>query len=245
MKIKSFIKEAGELIKQAKYLVCLTGSGISAESGIPTFRGKDGLWKKYKAEELATYEAFINNPELVWDWYRWRMNIIKKAHPNKGHLTLAKWEEKGLLKTIITQNVDGLHQRAGNSSIIELHGNIWRGRCIECGYKIYFKDVPKEKLPRCPRCDNLLRPDVVWFGEPLDTLSLNKAYQEALKADVFLVVGTSGLVYPAAHIPMYAKENGAKIIEINPGKTILTEMVDVKISMKAADAFSWLDNFIT
>ncbi len=244
MKLEVDIRNAGELISHAKHLICLTGSGISAESGIPTFRGKEGLWRKYRAEELATYEAFIKNPKLVWDWYKWRMGIIKIAKPNKAHLTLAKWEKNGLLKTTITQNVDGLHQRAGNSNVIELHGNIWRARCIKCGYKTYFEDIPKEDLPRCIKCNGLLRPDVVWFGESLNVSELNKAYEEALKADVLIVIGTSGIVYPAAYIPIYAEEHGAKIIEINPTETALTNIANIKLKMKAAEAFMKLDELI-
>ena len=244
MILEADIRKAGEVISHAKHLICLTGSGISAESGIPTFRGREGLWNKYRAEELATYEAFVNNPKLVWDWYKWRMNIIKKAEPNIAHLTLAKWEKIELLKATITQNIDGLHQRAGNSNVIELHGNIWRAKCIKCGYKTYFEDIPKEDVPRCIKCNGLLRPDVVWFGESLDTSELNKAYKEVLQADVLIIVGTSGIVYPAAYIPVYAKEHETIVIEINPTETALTNIADIKLRMKATEAFMKIDKLI-
>ncbi len=215
-------------------IVAFTGAGISAESGIPTFRGKGGLWEKFKPEELATPEAFMRNPELVWRWYDERRQMIKKAKPNEGHLILAKIEEEADYFVLITQNVDGLHFEAGNRNVLELHGNIWRVRCLSCGQRYYLYETPlKEIPPRCQFCGGLLRPDVVWFGEMLDPDILDRAFRESELADVFIVVGTSAVVYPAAYLPVVAKEHGAFLIEVNPEETPISEIADVVIREKA------------
>ncbi|MDQ7038860.1 MAG: NAD-dependent deacylase [Aquificota bacterium] len=216
-------------------LVALTGAGISAESGVPTFRGEEGLWKRYDPSRLATPEAFQRDPKTVWEWYAWRREVIAKAEPNEAHRTLADLErEKGLW--VITQNVDGLHQRAGSKKVIELHGNIWRVRCLSCGARFYDRRVPlKEIPPRCGKCGGLLRPDVVWFGEPLPEDALRKAYDLSARAEVFLVIGTSATVYPAAELPLIAKRSGAKVIEINPEETPLTPFADLSIRKGASE----------
>lgn len=233
------IRRAANVITHSEYLIAFTGAGISAESGVPTFRGSaDSLWSRFKPEELATPEAFSRNPKRVWEWYIWRMNIIKKAKPNEAHLALARLESMGILKYIITQNVDGLHKKAGSRNVIELHGNIWRVRCSNtlCNYRGELKDIPKEIPPRCPYCGSLLRPDVVWFGEPLDPEVWSKAINEASRADVVLVIGTSGVVYPAAYIPLIVKQHGGLVIEVNVRESGITQYADIFIKERATIA---------
>jgi len=215
-----------EALKSATRVVALTGSGISAESGIPTFRGEDGLWKGYRAEELATPEGFSRNPERVWEWYRWRLDdFFRKAKPNPGHLALARLEEFVDL-TVVTQNIDGLHQRAGNSRILELHGSAWRVKCSRQQCDLGHGKTPDslEKMPVC-ECGAPLRPDVVWFGEMLPPGVLEDGAASASACDVALVVGTSALVYPAASLPFLALEAGAFVIEVNPAPTPLSSQV--------------------
>jgi NAD-dependent deacetylase len=225
-----------EVICQAKHVVVSTGAGISAESGIPTFRGKEGLWKKYRAEELATPTAFAQNPELVWEFYEWRRGIISEKEPNPGHKVIARWENVFPAFSLITQNIDGLHKKAGSKDILELHGNIWKLRCTEEGtiaenYETPLKEVP----PRCPECGALLRPHVVWFGESLSPTVLQKAFQLSTECDVMFVVGTSALVQPAASLPLSAAETGAKIVEVNPDPTPLTPYADFSFRGKAGE----------
>jgi len=222
-----------DLIKNAEYMIALTGAGISAESGIPTFRGADGLWKKFRAEELATPWAFQKNPKLVWEWYKWRMGIIAKAKPNPAHYCLAKLEDLGLLKYLITQNVDGLHTKAGSKKIVEIHGNIWRAKCTKCDYKMTFNKPPDSVPVSCPECNELMRPDVVWFGEPLPRDAIALMFELARKADLILVIGTSLLVEPAASIPFIVLEHNGKAIEINLTETKLTPYATVSIQAPA------------
>lgn len=208
----------------------LTGAGISAESGVPTFRGKDGLWKRYNPMELATPEAFNRDPKLVWEWYDWRRSLIIKAEPNEGHRILAQMEEKFPDLWVITQNVDGLHQRAGSKRVIELHGNIWRVRCLRCGKEDWDYRVPLPEIPPvCGSCGGLLRPGVVWFGESLPMESLRRAYELSEEAELFVVVGTSCQVYPAAELPLVVKRKGAKLVEINPEETPITPYADISL----------------
>ena len=216
-------------------IVVLTGAGISAESGVPTFRGKEGLWRKYDPRDLATPEAFRRDPKVVWEWYNWRREIIAKAQPSEAHRILAELERRRDLR-IITQNVDGLHQRAGSKKVIELHGNIWRVRCVICGVRYYDERVPLEDLPpKCKECGGLLRPDVVWFGETLPQEELEEAYRLSSEADIFLVIGTSAQVYPAADLPFVAKRSGARVIEINPEETPVTPYADLSIRKGATE----------
>jgi len=206
-------------------IVALTGAGISAESGIPTFRGENGLWKKYRPEELATPEAFFKNPETVWEWYFWRRRIIAKAEPNPAHMALKKLEDNlGNDFWIITQNVDGLHQKAGCKNVVELHGNIWFDRCTSCSYIWEDREIEFKGVPKCPKCSSTARPDVVWFGEAVR--NIDRAYELASNADIMLVIGTSAQVYPAALLPIVTKENGGKIIEINLERTQLSYVAD-------------------
>lgn len=212
---------------KAQSVVAFTGAGISAESGVPTFRGNDGIWKKFKPEDLANIDAFMKNPELVWEWYAHRKKIIAGIKPNAGHYTLAKLEQLFPHFAIITQNIDNLHRRAGSKTVYELHGNIERNYCMKCGTPYVNEEVVHQQgAPHCTRCNGLIRPDVVWFGEMLPEDEWEKSVRAAESADVFFSIGTSGVVYPAASIPTMAKRNGAYLVEINPEQTPLTGQVD-------------------
>ncbi len=218
----------------AECVVVLTGAGISAESGVPTFRGAGGLWRNYRPEDLATPQAFRRDPELVWEWYNWRRQLLSDKHPNPGHLALAKLEHLLSEVVVITQNVDGLHRAAGNQRVLELHGNILRDRCIECGEIRPAAVQSQPKLLHCS-CGGLLRPDVVWFGEALPEDVMREAFSASRNADVFLAVGTSGVVYPAASLPEVAKDAGAFVVEVNPQVTPLSRRADVSLRGKAGD----------
>lgn len=220
----------------------LTGAGISAESGVPTFRGENGLWKGYRAEELATPEAFRKDPIKVWEWYCWRREIIGKAQPNEAHRILARWEEMYDL-WVITQNVDGLHQSAGSKKVIELHGNIWRLRCTVCGEVWEDREACREIPPKC-KCGALARPDVVWFGEALPEHAVRRSYELAGDADIFIVVGTSGVVQPAANLPFVAKGFGAKIYVVNPQPTIHSEIADLFFETSASEGLRRIDELL-
>lgn len=216
--------ELVETLKTAQHIAVLTGAGISAESGIPTFReAQTGLWAQYDPEELATPKAFLANPELVWSWYQWRQEIVAGTEPNPGHIALTQIEtimtERGGLFTLITQNVDGLHQRAGSNNIIELHGNINRSKCIDCGTIVEEYLSTSHEIPHCVGCGGLLRPDVVWFGENLPEYALQAAWEAAQNCDTFFSIGTSALVQPAASLPVVALQKGATLIEVNPNPT--------------------------
>jgi len=214
-------------LSNAKKIVFVTGAGISQESGIPTFRGKDGLWRNYDAMKLATIDAFYDNPRLVWEWYNERRKNIFSAEPNLGHKAIAELE-KFVKVVVLTQNIDGLHQRAGSTEVLELHGSIVKIKCSVCDFKseilTEFIDMP----PLC-RCGNILRPDVVWFGESLPQDIWQQAIIHASKCDVMIIVGTSLVVSPANTLPIYAKQNKALLIEINPEKTIMSSDVDLSI----------------
>jgi len=216
-----------EKLAQANHIVALTGAGISAESGISTFRGEEGLWKKFKPQELANLKAFMNNPSRVSDWYRHRRDIIDNVKPNPGHNALVKMESEFKHVTVITQNVDGLHQRAGSTNVIELHGNIYRNYCINCGKRYDFDQLPKKKgIPICEECGGYIRPDVVWFGESLPPAAFNEAERSAASADVMFSIGTSAAVYPAAGLPRTAKAHNAYLVEINPEHTDISLIAD-------------------
>jgi len=217
-----------DALVRSRFRAVLTGAGISAESGIPTFRGEDGLWRNYRAEQLATPEAFAAQPEIVWEWYRWRRSIISQAQPNAAHRALVELERLSPEFLLITQNVDNLHRRAGSESIVELHGNIFGERCSEEGVVVETEASADESLNRCS-CGALLRPDVVWFGEMLPPEALERAFNAARRCDLMLVVGTSALVQPAASIPLIAKESGAYVVEINRDPTPISTLVDDSI----------------
>jgi NAD-dependent deacetylase len=211
----------------ADAVVVFTGAGMSAESGIPTFRGADGIWKKFKPEELANVNAFTRNPALVWEWYAYRKRIVAETLPNPGHRALVRMEELVPRFAIITQNIDNLHRRAGSRTVHELHGNIERNYCMQCGKPCADADVVTENgIPTCGSCGGLIRPDVVWFGEMLPEDTWEASVRAAEGADVFLSVGTSAVVYPAASLPVAAKRAGAYLVEINPEQTLLTSQAD-------------------
>ncbi|MFW9788229.1 MAG: NAD-dependent protein deacylase [Candidatus Thorarchaeota archaeon] len=240
---ETLLKEVAQVIMDAKYFVALTGAGISRESNIPTFRGEDGLWRNYNAMELATPIAFARNPALVWEWYTWRQGLIGNCQPNPAHETLAIWETRGVLESVITQNVDGLHIRAGSMNVYEVHGDIWALKCVSCDHRERLHQ-PAKGIPHCPQCGNNLRPDVVWFGEPLDSHIMQRVYTELDRADVIIVIGTSGYVQPAASFPLIVKQRGGKVIEVNVERTMLTGVVDLHITGKAGMVLPALDEFI-
>jgi len=230
------LERAKIALREKARVVVLTGAGVSKESGVPTFRGTNGLWKEFRAQELATPEAFKRNPALVWEFYEFRRALVSRAVPNPTHVALAALEARVPHFYLITQNVDGLHARAGSKNILELHGNLFRTRCLGCGVLEESFAVPiAQKLPPlCHHCGGLLRPDVVWFGEPLPAGVMSKAFEEAGKCEAMLVIGTSGLVFPAAGLPGLAKDAGAFLIEINPESTPLSPMADVCLRGPAA-----------
>lgn len=219
-------QELVESLRSARHIAVLTGAGISAESGVPTFReAQTGLWAKYDPQELATPEAFRQNPGLVWEWYAWRRELVSQAKPNPGHFALVIMGKMVTKFTLITQNVDGLHQRAGSLNTIELHGSLQRVKCFDQEHPVEKWAKAEEVPPRCPQCGSMLRPDVVWFGENLPVAALNEAFLAAKQCDVFLTVGTSALVHPAASIPLEALRAGVPVVEINPQHTPLTPYV--------------------
>ncbi|MBU1626777.1 NAD-dependent deacylase [bacterium] len=231
-------------MSKAKSVVVLTGAGISAESGIPTFRGEDGLWKKYRAEELATPWAFEKDPNLVWEWYDWRRGIIHTKEPNPAHHVVTKMEEKYLKFTLVTQNVDGLHKAAGTKNILEIHGCIWRVRCLKCKKETENFDVPISKIPPECDCGGILRPGVVWFGESLPSDVLAKTMQALEVCDLLFVIGTSAYVQPAASFPIMAKQNGAYVVEINKERTPLSDYVDTQLTGPAGKILPELERKI-
>ncbi len=205
-------------LETARHVCVLTGAGVSAESGVPTFRdARRGLWAKYEPQQLATPAAFAAQPGLVWDWYRWRRGLVAAAEPNAGHRALAALEQRVPVFTLITQNVDGLHQRAGNTAVIEFHGNLFVDRCVAEGTVV--DGTLGGDLPRCPACGAATRPGVVWFGEAIPEAALQAAYGAASDCDMFMSIGTSSLVYPAAGLVDIAREGGAVTVEVNPQPT--------------------------
>ncbi len=244
------IQSAARLLTAPARICISTGAGISAESGIPTFRDKQtGLWEQYRAEDLANPAAFARDPQLVWSWYQWRRQLVHNKQPNPAHLALADWQDYAAQHnqsiSLITQNVDDLHEQAG-STAAHLHGHLWRNRCSHCGisYEDKSRDFNADKevseddsnfstdLITCQHCDNYIRPDIVWFGEALPTGAWQHAEDAAANCDVFISIGTSSLVYPAAGLAQLAQQNGAKIIEINPNPTPNT-IVDITLADKA------------
>ena len=214
-------------LRGANFVTALTGAGISAESGIATFRdASEGLWARFDPRELATPSAFARNPKRVWDWYAWRRERVAEAQPNAGHLALAALERRAREFVLVTQNVDGLHQRAGSRNVVELHGNIARVKCSRDGTLVERWEANEDEVPRCPDCGAFLRPDVVWFDEMLAEDALAAADKAARRCDVLLVVGTSAEVYPAAALPDSARASGAVVVEVNPNATALSAAAD-------------------
>jgi NAD-dependent deacetylase len=210
-----FSSKLRSLLRPSTRVVVFTGAGISAESGVPTFRGQNGLWNEFRVEELATPHAFRSNPQKVWEWYSWRRELVSKIEPNPGHVTVAQFERFFADFVLITQNVDGLHDRAGNRRILKLHGDLWEVRCVSCGHcRTDLTPVLSPLPPRC-QCGGLLRPGVVWFGENLPQGIFEEATQRTEACDLFFSVGTSAEVYPAAQLPAIARQCGAYVVEIN------------------------------
>jgi len=228
-------------LKNAKKIVFVTGAGISQESGIPTFRGTDGLWRKHDPMQLATIDAFYDNPKLVWEWYEDRRKNILHAKPNPGHSAIAELEKYKDV-TVLTQNIDGLHQRSGSTKVLELHGSIIRIKCTVCNFKDSIPTSFDKLPPKCSSCNNILRPDVVWFGESLPQDVWNQAIFEAKSCDVMIIAGTSLVVSPANTLPVYAKQNNALLVEVNPEETIMSSEMDLSLKMTSAKA---LPNLIT
>lgn len=209
--------ELTERLRAARRVCVLTGAGVSAESGLATFReAQSGLWARFRPEDLATPDAFRRDPELVWNWYRWRRKLAQQASPNPAHRALAEMQARVSDFTLVTQNVDGLHQRAGNENVVELHGSLNRARCLREDVVIALGETPEGVMPRCSRCGAMLRPDVVWFGEALPGAALQAAMEAATTCDVFLSVGTSGLVAPASSLAPLAGQGGAVVVVVNP-----------------------------
>jgi len=222
-------------LTQETPITVLSGAGISAASGIPTFRGEqDSLWSQYRPEDLATPAAFARDPELVWRWYDWRRGLIAAAEPNAAHRALAQLETSAPV-TVITQNVDGYHQQAGSSRVLEFHGSIWKVRCQKCGAEDLDHRVPIPILPECTACGGLLRPGVVWFGEGIDPQVLQMSAAVAADCDLFIVVGTAGVVYPAAGLVGTAQASGARVVEFNIEPGGVSHLADLFVPGSAAD----------
>jgi len=223
----NMFEKINDQIRDAKKIIFVTGAGISQESGIPTFRGKDGLWRNYDAMKLATVDAFYTNPKLVWEWYNERRKNIFAAQPNQGHKAIAELEKYAEV-VVLTQNIDGLHQKAGSTQVLELHGSIIKIKCSSCEFRDEILTEFIEIPPLCS-CGNILRPDVVWFGESLLQDVWQKAIFSASECDLMIIVGTSLVVSPANILPIYAKQNDAILIEINPEKTEMSTEMDLTI----------------
>jgi NAD-dependent deacetylase len=217
-----------EKLKTAKSVVFFSGAGISAESGIPTFRGKDGIWNKLRPEELANFNAFMRNPKMVWEWYNYRKSIVHQSKPNPGHLAIVEFEKYFEQVVVVTQNVDNLHRRAGSKTVYELHGNIERNFCIKCKRKYNEELDFKDGIPKCS-CGGLIRPNVVWFGEFLPADQFQLSEQAARNCDVFFIVGTSAVVYPAASLVHVGKSNGAFLVEVNIEETEASSIANVSL----------------
>ena len=242
------VEALAERLRTADRVTVLTGAGVSAASGIPTFRGPGGLWKQFRPEELATPEAFARDPKTVWEWYAWRRELVARARPNRAHEVLAGWSRRFPKFTLVTQNVDGLHERAGTENVVRFHGSVWEVGCASAcagaprrwgDTRVPFPEMP----PRCPHCGGLLRPGVVWFGEVIDPGVLERSLA-ALDCDVCLVVGTSAVVYPAAGFSDEARRRGAFVAEINPETTDASARVDLAIGQRAEIALDEINRLL-
>lgn len=237
MQISDALKS--RLVPQARVVV-LTGAGVSAESGVPTFRGKDGLWKKFRPEELATFEAFMANPKLVWEWYQYRRELIENVKPNPAHYALVEFQKYFKDFSLITQNVDGLHQLAGCADVIELHGNIKRNRCTQCEKKLETLEIKTDQMPPRCQCGGKIRPDVVWFGEMLPQDASRGAFEISSSCDLFFSLGTSAVVHPAASLPLMAKRSNAYLVEVNIEPTGLSSLSDELLLGKAGEVMPFI-----
>ena len=241
--VEDAIRKAAAAFRKSRHVVALSGAGLSAESGIPTYRGTDGLWTKFGEPTFDGWEQFCNDPKGWWEHaieQRSRSEFsqaIEAAKPNPGHHAMADLEQMGRLAHVITQNIDNLHQTAGSRAITEIHGNRKKVRCMNCGGRDRMETISLDRLPPlCPECGGILKTDTVMFGEPIPSDALRECYRQALAADLFIVVGTSALVFPAAEFPVMAKRQGALLIEVNPGETPLSEIADVTIRASAGEA---------
>jgi len=242
------IEKLAQKIRPETRLTVLTGAGVSAASGVPTFRGPDGFWKKYRPESLATPEAFQRDPKLVWEWYDWRRQVLATTKPNRAHEVLAAWSRRYPNLTLITQNVDGLHERAGSADVIRFHGSIWEvlcwNRCSASPKRWRDERVPFPEIPpRCPHCNGLIRPGVVWFGEGIDPDVMRRSV-EALDCDIFFTIGTSSLVYPAASLVHEARRRGAYTVEINIEATATAGLLDLALRGPAEEVLDRVERFI-
>jgi len=233
-----------EKLRSNPSVAVITGAGISAPSGVPTFRGEQGLWRNYSPQELATPEAFFHNPSTVWEWYLWRRQEVARCKPNAAHAVLADWSKRFSDFMLITQNVDGLHERVETKNLSRFHGSIWVTRCIECDYEIWDWDSNYTKLPPpCPKCDAFLRPGVVWFGETIPPAAIEAA-SEALHKELVITVGTSATVYPAASIVTQAAAIGAMTVEINLEETVNSPALDYSLIGSADEVLAAIDKEI-
>jgi NAD-dependent deacetylase len=237
MVIDSVTDDLVALFDGASSAAVLTGAGISAESGVPTFRGGGDTevwtWRGRHIADLSSAELMASDPALVWEWFDYRRGMLKSIEPNAGHYALAEWEKRFLPFTLITQNIDDLHRGAGSQNVLELHGNIWRARCLRCASVFEARESPLDKAPTCFVCSAPARPDVVLFGEYLPEAVFERAEKAAREADLFFVIGTSAVVYPAASLPISAKQSGHTVIEVNPELTDVSLMADYTILGKA------------
>ena len=236
--IEPLIARAAQSLCEASAVVCLTGAGVSAESGVPTFReAQSGLWSRFDAAELASPQGFERDPGLVWRWYMWRLQLLESASPNPGHIALAELSRAFVKFDLVTQNVDDLHEQAGSVSVVHLHGSLFRFRCRLCAHPHRLREAERRAAepPACAACGELVRPDVVWFGEGLPPDSLRAAAEAAHGSDVMLVAGTSGLVYPAAQLPLIARQAGATIIDINVERSPISVGADLFLQGKSGE----------
>lgn len=227
-------EETRRALRSARRIAVMTGAGVSAESGVPTFRGAGGLWRNRSVMELATPQAFARDPLQVWEWYSWRRGLIAACEPNAGHIALVELERGAEHFTLITQNVDGLHTAAGSQAVLELHGNIWKLRCTQCKGVREHRQQPLDRLPHCNHCGALERPHIVWFGEPLEPAILDSAAEAASSADVLLVVGTSGVVQPAASLAYLTQRAGGFVAVINVEQTAHSDALNAMLMGPAA-----------
>ncbi|MBM2816078.1 MAG: NAD-dependent protein deacylase [Ignavibacteria bacterium] len=232
-----------EKLASAKHVAVLTGAGVSAESGIKTFRDPDGLWAQFNPAELASMDGFMSNPDLVWSWYQHRREIVAESKPNPGHYAIAEMQNLFEKFTLITQNVDRLHQSAGSKQVLELHGNIIENHCVRCKKDFVGETtLPDGQLPKCSYCGGMIRPSVVWFGEMLPADTLLAAENASNQCDFFFTVGTSGEVYPAANLPIVAKRHGAYVVEVNPNRTSISHSMDCCLSAPSGVALPLILN---
>ncbi len=229
------ILDVRDRIQEAQSVTVLTGAGISADSGVPTFRGPEGLWKNFRPEELASPEAFNRDPKLVWEWYNWRRELLSTKRPNAAHEALVTLEAQIPDFWVITQNVDGLHHSAGTQNLSEIHGNIWKVRCTTCNHVSENTEIPLCFPPTCSACDGLLRPHIVWFGESLEPTMIERSQSALQRCDVLVIIGTSGVVYPAASFAPVAKDHGAFVVELNLDPTPHSSVVDVSFQGRAKE----------